>query len=106
MKELRLTDRRRLEDSEGIRYPREKPVLRLECKMTTRGCRIHPEYFEQQILDLQKAGRLKKGLLAVNAFTVLKRRNVDQKEILMRSWGPTEYVYREIADVELYDISK
>jgi hypothetical protein len=106
MKELYLADKRHLEDSEGIRYSRTKPVLRLECKMTSRGRHIRPEYFEQQILDLQKAGQLKKGLFAVNAFAVLKRRNVDQKETLKRSWGPTEYRIREIADIELYDLSK
>jgi len=97
-----LADKNHLVDLEGIRYKRKKPVLKLQCKMTSKGCHIRPEYFEQQILDLQEKGLLKKGVFAVNAYTVLRRRSIDEKETIMRSWGPTEYRYREAIEIELY----
>ena len=105
IKQVYLADKGHLVDAEGVRYIRKKPVLKLECKMTSKGSNIHPKYFEQQLLELQREGHLKKGLYAANAFLVANRRNIHEKTIINRSWGPTQYNFIEVCEIELYDLS-
>ncbi len=106
LKELELSKDDLLVDSDGVRYKKIEPVVTLECKMTSHDVHITPEscrlYYGQQILDLQKEGKLKKGWFAINAYLVAQRRNTDEKEFVQRSWGPTEYTYVEILTTEFY----
>jgi len=102
MKEVKLDKNNLLVDSDGIKFKRGTPVATVECKMTSKDVHIIPLYFEQQILDLQKEGKLEKGLLAVNAYLVANRRSIDKWVKKQRSWGHEEYRIVEACTVELY----
>jgi len=106
MKEVHFLGKEYLIDSEGIRYKRKEPVLKLKCEMTSRNSKIRPKNFEQKIFDLQKKGELKKGVYAANAFVIVKRKPINQKVIISRSWGPTKYKLLEICDIELHKLNE
>jgi transposase len=101
MKELKLNNGF-LVDNDGIRYERKKPVATVEIKIEKRNSKIVPEYFEQEILNLQKEGKLEKGLEAVNAYLVTERKGIDKNKTIKRTWGPTTYHYEESCKIELY----
>jgi hypothetical protein len=106
MKELKLDEKGFLVDFYGIRFKRGEPVLTLELKMTTRNNHIFPQYFEQQISNLRKEGKLKKESFVANAYLVADRRNIDNKGTIQRSWGSEEYNYVESCTIELYNLEK
>jgi hypothetical protein len=106
MKEVTLDNSGFLVDSDGVKYRRDTPVVTIQCNMEKRNAKVMPEYFNQKLLDLQKEGRLEKGMLAGNAFLVARREAADKKQTIKRSWGPTEYPIKEICTVEIYELGE
>jgi hypothetical protein len=106
MKEVTLNSDGLLVDSDGIKYKRNAPVVTVSCTMERRNLRVLSQYFEQELLNLQKEGKLIKGALAGNAFLVAKREDADKEKTVQRSWGPTKYPIKEICTVEIYELGE
>jgi hypothetical protein len=106
MIEVTLNNQGLLVGPDGIKYKRGKPVVAVQCDMSVRNGKIVPMYFEQELLNLQKEGKLKKGALCGNAFLVANRESVENKKTIQRSWGPTDYQIKEICTIEIYELGE
>jgi hypothetical protein len=108
LKELRFifTKKDFLVDSDGVKYKRPEPVVTLKLKVDSPGCVLTPNkcrvLYGQQILDLQKEGKLVKGWYAVNAYFVAGRRDIDVEEAVAGAEAGRKYRFLEELTTEFY----